>query len=174
MPGHFETRNTIDEMPQSFYSSSLSSGLPAGITPLHASGTHWHTPSPTTLSSFPASAPNMGYSHADATGLVFEGLPTLKHHQSQTILSPDGTSALSPSSLRPTRVSSDAVTGVAGQLTDDQADFVNNLHRSNVPAAAIVRIVESMLAGGSLGGRDGMVNGGADIAGPPSYDHHRR
>jgi hypothetical protein len=32
-------------------------------------------------------------------------------------------------------------------LTDDQADFVNNLHANNVPAGAIARVVEKMIAG---------------------------
>ncbi|KAF9232919.1 hypothetical protein BU15DRAFT_14159, partial [Melanogaster broomeanus] len=31
-------------------------------------------------------------------------------------------------------------------LTDDQADFVNNLYANNVPAAAIARVLERMMA----------------------------
>lgn len=32
-------------------------------------------------------------------------------------------------------------------LSDDQADFVNNLHANNVPVGAIARVIGRMMAG---------------------------
>lgn len=51
-------------------------------------------------------------------------------------------------------------------LTDDQADFVNNLYANNVPAAAIARVIERMIAGE----RQPVVDG-YDSLPPPSYYH---
>lgn len=59
-------------------------------------------------------------------------------------------------------------------LTDEQVDFVNSLHRRNIPASAIARIMERMLNGGDTdvaGGVEGM-DVGMDQA-PPSYDFHQ-
>lgn len=54
-------------------------------------------------------------------------------------------------------------------LTDDQADFVNNLYTNNVPAAAIARVIERMMAGE----RQPVVDG-YDSLPPPSYYHGTR
>ncbi|KAF8128429.1 hypothetical protein EV363DRAFT_423432 [Boletus edulis] len=49
-------------------------------------------------------------------------------------------------------------------LTDDQADFVNNLYRNNVPAPAIARVIERMMAGERRPSVDRF-----DSLPPPSY-----
>lgn len=51
-------------------------------------------------------------------------------------------------------------------LSDDQADFVNNLYTNNVPAGAIARVIERMMAGE----RQPVVDG-YDSLPPPSYYH---
>ena len=51
-------------------------------------------------------------------------------------------------------------------LTDDQADFVNNLYANNVPAGAIARVIERMIAG-----EPQPVVDGYDSLPPPSYYH---
>ena len=51
-------------------------------------------------------------------------------------------------------------------LTDDQADFVNNLYTNNVPAGAIARVIERMMAGERQPAVDGY-----DSLPPPSYYH---
>jgi len=62
---------------------------------------------------------------------------------------------------------------MAAQLTDEQADFVNNLHRNNVPASAIARVMERMMGGGgSEAVEDGPLNDNMESQGPPSYDFH--
>ncbi|KAH0831337.1 hypothetical protein J3R83DRAFT_13988 [Lanmaoa asiatica] len=54
-------------------------------------------------------------------------------------------------------------------LSDDQADFVNNLYANNVPAGAIARVIERMIAGE----RQPVVDG-YDSLPPPSYHHVAR
>ncbi|KAG6380395.1 hypothetical protein JVT61DRAFT_8513 [Boletus reticuloceps] len=49
-------------------------------------------------------------------------------------------------------------------LTDDQADFVNNLYTNNVPAPAIARVIERTMAGERQPSVDGF-----DSLHPPSY-----
>jgi len=62
---------------------------------------------------------------------------------------------------------------MAAQLTDEQADFVNNLHWNNVPASAIARVMERMMGGGgSEAVEDGPLNDNMESQGPPSYDFH--
>ncbi|KAF9232916.1 hypothetical protein BU15DRAFT_54534, partial [Melanogaster broomeanus] len=67
-------------------------------------------------------------------------------------------------------------------LTDDQADFVNSLHANNVPATAIARVIERMMAGERRPTMEGMLqlgdpctpstDHGLDSAAPPhGYDH---
>jgi hypothetical protein len=64
-------------------------------------------------------------------------------------------------------------------LTDDQADFVNSLYTNNVPAAAIARVIERMMAGERRPAVEGYASGYLqperdhirDSAPPPSYDH---
>ncbi|KAG8216214.1 hypothetical protein J3R82DRAFT_8247 [Butyriboletus roseoflavus] len=51
-------------------------------------------------------------------------------------------------------------------LSDDQADFVNNLYANNVPAGAIARVIERMMAGE----REPAVDGYGSLP-PPSYNH---
>ena len=65
-------------------------------------------------------------------------------------------------------------TAILGQLTDEQADFVNNLYRTNVPATAIARVMERMLAGGPSGVVDDgpLFNDDLGVQSPPSYEFH--
>jgi hypothetical protein len=59
------------------------------------------------------------------------------------------------------------------QLTDEQVDFVNNLHRNNVPASAVARVIERMLAGGEYETvDDALKSGDMRSGGPPGYDFH--
>ena len=51
-------------------------------------------------------------------------------------------------------------------LTDDQADFVNSLYANNIPAGAIARVIERMIAGEREPAVDGY-----DSLPPPSYYH---
>jgi hypothetical protein len=64
-------------------------------------------------------------------------------------------------------------TEMAAQLTDEQADFVTNLHRDNVPASAIARVVDRMLRDGRsrvVGER--LVDDDVERQAPPSCDFH--
>jgi len=51
-------------------------------------------------------------------------------------------------------------------LTDDQADFVNSLYANSVPAGAIARVIERMIAGEPQPAVDDH-----DFLAPPSYHH---
>ncbi|KAF8558510.1 hypothetical protein OG21DRAFT_1504252 [Imleria badia] len=60
-------------------------------------------------------------------------------------------------------------------LTDEQADFVNSLHLNNVPAAAIARVMERMLADRHAGIREWeretrLARTNTMTTAPPSYD----
>lgn len=60
-------------------------------------------------------------------------------------------------------------------LTDEQADFINSLHQNNVPAAAIARVVERMLADRHAGIREWeretrLARSNTMTTAPPSYD----
>jgi len=61
-------------------------------------------------------------------------------------LDDDVTSTRSPPSLQ--------TSSATNQLTDDQADFVNSLYSHNIPAPAIARIVQRMMAGQEIGELD--------------------
>jgi len=50
------------------------------------------------------------------------------------------------------------------QLTDEQADFVNSLYTHNVPAPAIARIVQRMIAGQEIGELDEISTAAGDDA----------
>lgn len=60
-------------------------------------------------------------------------------------------------------------------LTDEQADFINSLHHNNVPAAAIARVMERMLADRHAGIREWeretrLARTNTMTTAPPSYD----
>lgn len=60
-------------------------------------------------------------------------------------------------------------------LTDQQADFINSLHQNNVPAAAIARVVERLLADQHSGIREWeretrLARTNTMTTAPPSYD----
>ncbi|KAF8432433.1 hypothetical protein L210DRAFT_3763893 [Boletus edulis BED1] len=60
-------------------------------------------------------------------------------------------------------------------LTDEQADFINSLHQNNVPAAAIARVLERMLADRHAGIREWeretrLARTSSMSTAPPSYD----
>lgn len=60
-------------------------------------------------------------------------------------------------------------------LTDEQADFINSLHLNNVPAAAIARVMERMLADRHAGIREWeretrLARSNTMTTAPPSYD----
>ncbi|KAF9232918.1 hypothetical protein BU15DRAFT_67043 [Melanogaster broomeanus] len=91
--------------------------------------------------------------------------------------------ALSSEALEPARTHTRRVPQTQPILTDDQADFVNSLHANNVLAAAIMRVMESMMAGeerpaiegcaAALGSLQSEHDDGHDTEStpPPSYDH---
>jgi hypothetical protein len=87
---------------------------------------------------------------------------------SATITASGGPRPLSQASVVPASV-------VPAQLTDEQADFINNLHLHNVPTGAIARVMERMLAGrdpgviGS-GSQTRVVDNDAFSRAPPSYE----
>lgn len=81
-------------------------------------------------------------------------------------LSNDAANAPSPSSSRQ---------DTSPLLTDEQADFINSLHRNNVPAAAIARVVERMLVDQHAGIREWeretrLAQTNTMTTAPPSYD----
>ncbi|KAF9225063.1 hypothetical protein BS17DRAFT_879796 [Gyrodon lividus] len=94
--------------------------------------------------------------------------------RSQTSPSSNGYSADSSEPSRPRRIQQ-----THPMLTDDQADFVNNLYTNNVPAAAIARVIERMMAGERRPAVEGYARGYLqpeqdhrhDSLPPPSYDH---
>jgi hypothetical protein len=56
-------------------------------------------------------------------------------------------------------------------LTNNQVDFVNNLHRNNIPSPAIAHIIEGMLGTGSTSvAEDVQANDDVQSLGPPSYE----
>ncbi|KAI9569014.1 hypothetical protein HD554DRAFT_2094678 [Boletus coccyginus] len=60
-------------------------------------------------------------------------------------------------------------------LTDEQADFINSLHRNNVPAAAIARVMERMLVDQHAGIQEWkretkLARTNTTMTAPPSYD----
>ena len=66
--------------------------------------------------------------------------------------------------------------GIPPSLTDEQADFINDLYNNNVPAAAVARVIERMLADRQAGIREwqhelrfSRTDSIATTA-PPSYD----
>ncbi|KAF8123743.1 hypothetical protein EV363DRAFT_758214 [Boletus edulis] len=64
---------------------------------------------------------------------------------------------------------------VSPLLTDEQADFINSLHQNNVPAAAIARVLERMLADRHAGIREWeretrLARTSSMSTAPPSYD----
>lgn len=71
----------------------------------------------------------------------------------------------SPSSTTKSPGSSSGSSSSAANLTDKQLDFVTNLHKNNVPAAAIARVMERLLAGEL----DEEV---PEASAPPSYESH--
>lgn len=83
-----------------------------------------------------------------------------------------GLSVISPvqggasSVYTPSEVSRPRIQQSHPSLTDDQADFVNSLYANNVPAGAIARVIERMMAGE----RHPVVDG-YDSLPPPSYYH---
>ncbi|KAF9232913.1 hypothetical protein BU15DRAFT_80693 [Melanogaster broomeanus] len=93
------------------------------------------------------------------------------------------TNAFSPGASEPPRPQARRVQQVQPILTDDQADFVNSLHANNVPAAAIARVMERMMAGEQRPAIEGYAAAGGSLqpghdhshdsesAPPPSYDH---
>jgi len=66
----------------------------------------------------------------------------------------------------------------SGELTEEQASFVNNLRSLNVPAAEIASLLEVMRreraegsgGGGGSGGGASRANPALDMGAPPSYD----
>lgn len=64
----------------------------------------------------------------------------------------------------------------SGELTEEQASFVNNLRSLNVPAAEIASLLEVMRreraegSGGRGGGGASRANPALDMGAPPSYD----
>jgi hypothetical protein len=79
---------------------------------------------------------------------------------------PPTQAGLSSTSSGPSETSRPRIQQTHPMLTDDQADFVNNLYTNNVPAGAIARVIERMMAGE----RQPVVDG-YDSLPPPSYYH---
>ena len=92
--------------------------------------------------------------------------------KSRLVLSNDTANA--PSSDPLTRLSSSRQ-DTSPLLTDEQADFINSLYRNNVPAAAIARVMERMLADRNAGIREWeretrLARTNSISTAPPSYD----
>ena len=80
----------------------------------------------------------------------------------------DSRSAPSSTSLR---------NDISQSLTDEQADFINGLYNNDVPAPAVARVIERMLADQQAGVREWQRELGIaqtasfSTTAPPSYDH---
>lgn len=177
--GRFDERMAADGLPQAFYNSP-SSGLPVSVVPFRSDSTPY-SPFETTPRPFSATAAT-SRDAGSTISLASGGPPTAsKRIYAGTVLTPDGSSTMSPgaalSDAGSGSGSGSGAGGGAGGLTDEQADFVNSLHANNIPAAAIARVMERMLAGAapsSMRGQDWMVDSGVESLAPPSYDHHQR
>ncbi|KAF9241348.1 hypothetical protein BU15DRAFT_60973 [Melanogaster broomeanus] len=84
-------------------------------------------------------AHQLGIGHSNTSDSINGGLSTPPHTDPSS-------NTLSSEALEPSRPQAPSVQQTQPILTDDQADFVNSLHANNVLAAAIVRVLESMMA----------------------------
>ncbi|KIJ16587.1 hypothetical protein PAXINDRAFT_168653 [Paxillus involutus ATCC 200175] len=111
----------------------------------------------------------MGLMNPNTSAIPEGGLSTPSHRTPSS----NATSADSSEPPRP------RIQQTHPMLTDDQADFVNSLYTNNVPAAAIARVIERMMAGERRPAVEGYASGYLqperdhirDSAPPPSYDH---
>ncbi|KAF8557091.1 hypothetical protein OG21DRAFT_1482517 [Imleria badia] len=91
--------------------------------------------------------------------------PSMSQISSSNVTSPAPAGGLS-STYFPSKSSRPRIQQTHPMLTDDQADFVNNLYENKVPAAAIVRVIKRIVAGERQPAVDGY-----DSLPPPSYHH---
>ncbi|KAF8551860.1 hypothetical protein OG21DRAFT_1466622 [Imleria badia] len=91
--------------------------------------------------------------------------PSMSQIARSNVTSPSQAGGLS-STYSPSEASRPRIQQTHPMLTDDQADFVNNLYTNNVPTAAIARVIERMIAGERQPAVDGY-----DSLPPPSYYH---
>ncbi|KAF9232912.1 hypothetical protein BU15DRAFT_80690 [Melanogaster broomeanus] len=132
----------------------------------------------TTGSTVPAGLPphQSGIGHSSTSGIINGGLSTHPHTDPSF-------DTFSPEALEPSQPRAPRVQQTQPILTDDQADFVNSLHANHVPAAAIARVMERMMAGERRPAIEGYAAAGGSLqpghdhshdsesAPPPSYDH---
>jgi hypothetical protein len=96
------------------------------------------------------------------------------HSKTRGVLSNDATNAPSPQP-QIGHASSGSRRDTSPLLTDEQADFINCLYHNNVPAAAIARVMERMLADRHAGIREWeretrLARTNTMTTAPPSYD----
>ncbi|KAG6331978.1 hypothetical protein ID866_7111 [Astraeus odoratus] len=115
-----------------------------------------------TVTPFTSSASNPSERSSSKTPLVVSN-----------ISSPPSLGQLSPNDARPSQASSRVI---PQSLTDEQADFITALYNNNVPAAAVARVVERMLADRHAGVQEWETELSLSrthsmaLTAPPSYD----
>ncbi|KAG6376700.1 hypothetical protein JVT61DRAFT_1716 [Boletus reticuloceps] len=110
-----------------------------------------HAPFRSESSGLSGEKSQLGVTHTDTTQIVDSTVTPPGSHKTPA----------SPSEITCPRIQQTYPT-----LTDDQADFVNNLYTNNVPAPAIARVIERMMAGERRPSVDRF-----DSFSPPSYYH---
>ncbi|KAF9232917.1 hypothetical protein BU15DRAFT_80695 [Melanogaster broomeanus] len=130
-----------------------------------------------TDSSVPAALPahQLGIENSNTSNLSNGGLSAPPHTDPSS-------NAFSSEASESSRHQARRVEQTQPILTDDQADFVNSLHANSVPATAIARVIERMMAGERRPNTEGYAaaegslqpehDHGLDSAAPPhGYDH---
>ncbi|KZP27897.1 hypothetical protein FIBSPDRAFT_1039890 [Athelia psychrophila] len=155
-------------VPQTVYNSP-SSGLPVSFPQAQNASSVTSSQAPTTSATYTPYSPSRAQGDSSVP-------PTAKHldNTSLTVLSPEGTSPRSPAHAWPNYGGD---TGGAAELTDEQVEFINTLQQHNIPAHAVARVMERMLAGAppsAMRGQDWMAESGVERLAPPSYEQHGR
>lgn len=183
-PADAEYGKTIAISPSSYGSHTLSGGMGMPVTVPLAMHTQAGTcappakpatptqtaaapaPAPHTFVASPVAGPTGSPTPRRSINPASRGPHPAALQPMNTVSSPVGTVASTPTSTKPPSVSGSEGTA---QITHEQADFVAKLHMNNVPAAVIAQLMERMLEG------EGRASGsGVDSFNhaPPSYDFH--
>ncbi|KAF7974525.1 hypothetical protein HWV62_11986 [Athelia sp. TMB] len=173
-----------DYRPPQSHQNNLRSGLPISVPPNEDPSTapyiqlqeEQSTYSPYSPSRASAQMPQDRFEPSSA--ILSGGLPIEKHtsYNPETVLSPEGASMRLPvgvqSASHGASLAQAGFTAGPARLSDEQADFINTLHRNNIPADAISRVMERMLGGAlpsAMRGQDWMAESGVEDLAPPSY-----
>lgn len=125
-------------------------------------------------------APHMQGSEPNHSSVLLSGGVLGEKGASGTVLGPDGMLRRSLMGASANHGGSSDIMGIlptggVPRLTDDQADFINTLHVNHVPASAVARVMERMLAGAppsAMRGQDWMTDSGVEDLAPPVYEEH--